>query len=107
MPNVSPSQPVHELLEALVPPTIEAASLTATRDSTDTVRVYGVPYSEHSSFYELMAFVLSLRHIRIIPTVNVGTAASRSWMRAWIDQWTAASRRSNGIMVPPRSELYW
>ena len=107
VPNVSPSQPVHELLEALVPPTIEAASLTATRDSTDTVRVYGVPYSEHSSFYELMAFVLSLRHIRIIPTVNVGTAASRSRMRAWIDQWTAASRRSNGIMVPPRSELYW
>ena len=40
-------------------------------------RVYGVPYSEHSSFTELMAFVAVLSPRRLVPTVNAETARDR------------------------------
>lgn len=63
-------------------------SFRPTRDSTATIQIYGVPYSEHSSFFELTCFALSLESWdRIIPTVNVGNKASRAKMDAWIRAW--------------------
>jgi DNA cross-link repair 1A protein len=66
------------------------------RGSTKRAACYGVPYSEHSSFRELAAFVCALRIDRVIPTVNVGSARSREKMRMWVEKWTA-EKKKNGL----------
>jgi len=40
-------------------------------------RVYSVPYSEHSSFVELVEFVKRIRPRRVTPTVNADTKADK------------------------------
>jgi DNA cross-link repair 1A protein len=74
-----------------------AADLAPQRGSTPRAAVYGVPYSEHSSFRELCAFACALRIDRIVPTVNVGSAASRERMRWWVERW-AEEKRKNGLL---------
>lgn len=59
-----------------------------TRDSTPTIQIIPIPYSEHSSFLELSCFVLGLHSWgRIVPTVNVGNPRSRKKMQDWITKW--------------------
>ncbi|TVY48741.1 DNA cross-link repair protein [Lachnellula occidentalis] len=72
--------------------------LTPQRGSTREASCFGVPYSEHSSFRELTMFVCALRIEKIVPTVNVGSAASRSKMKVWIERWLA-ERRKNGTIA--------
>ncbi|SCV70881.1 BQ2448_3643 [Microbotryum intermedium] len=88
-----------------------AAGMYPQRDSTSTFLGYGVPYSEHSSFYELTCFALSLDYVRMIPTVNVHTPASRKRMDDWLTRWKAEKKRRADAriprLVPPRSENYW
>ncbi|GAA5957649.1 hypothetical protein JCM21900_000780 [Sporobolomyces salmonicolor] len=81
----------------------------------------GVPYSEHSSFFECVPSAFSLLclqltgslvdYTRVIPTVNVHTPASRNKMRKWIDRWTAEEKRRADArlpkIVPYRSEQLW
>ncbi|KAH9007674.1 DNA repair metallo-beta-lactamase-domain-containing protein [Lactarius hengduanensis] len=51
--------------------------LRPARGSTPSAQLFSVPYSEYSSFFELTYFALSLDWARIVPTVNVESAASR------------------------------
>lgn len=67
--------------------------LVPQQGSSRDAMCFGVPYSEHSSFRELMLFVMSLRIERVVPTVNVGSEPSRRRMRGWTDRWLAERRR--------------
>ncbi|KAJ7325215.1 hypothetical protein JRQ81_018235 [Phrynocephalus forsythii] len=51
------------------------------------ITIYGIPYSEHSSFLEMKRFVQWLKPQKIIPTVNVGTWKSRNEMEKHFKNW--------------------
>nr|XP_010981522.2 DNA cross-link repair 1A protein [Camelus dromedarius]XP_031317657.1 DNA cross-link repair 1A protein [Camelus dromedarius] len=51
------------------------------------ISIYGIPYSEHSSYLEMKRFVQWLKPQKIIPTVNVGTSKSRSTMEKYFKEW--------------------
>ncbi|KAI7877093.1 DNA repair metallo-beta-lactamase-domain-containing protein [Mucor mucedo] len=48
------------------------------------IKLFGVPYSEHSSFRELASFIASLKIFHIIPTVNINQLQS---MKNYFDKW--------------------
>ncbi|OBT63651.1 hypothetical protein VE03_07277 [Pseudogymnoascus sp. 23342-1-I1] len=73
------------------------ADLNPQRGSTREAACFGVPYSEHSSFRELTMFCCALRIEKVVPTVNVGSAASRAKMKMWIDRWLT-ERRKKGVI---------
>ncbi|KAK0530048.1 DNA cross-link repair protein PSO2/SNM1 [Tilletia horrida] len=85
--------------------------LFPTRDSSREYQIYGVPYSEHSSFFELTAFALSLDYDRIIATVNVGNPASRAKMEKWFERWMIEKKRRQKAgepdRLPSRTLDYW
>ncbi|KAK5632919.1 hypothetical protein RRF57_008633 [Xylaria bambusicola] len=69
----------------------------AQRGSTREAMCFGVPYSEHSSFRELALFLMTLRIEKVVPTVNIGSEASRKYMKSWTDRWLS-ERRKGGIV---------
>ncbi|KAF9069759.1 DNA repair metallo-beta-lactamase-domain-containing protein [Rhodocollybia butyracea] len=75
------------------------------------VQVYPVPYSEHSSFFELTCFALSLEWGKMIATVNVGSEASRGKMAKWVEKWEKERKKLKNdgkeYMVPSRMHDYW
>ncbi|KAI0923464.1 hypothetical protein AcW1_006418 [Taiwanofungus camphoratus] len=88
--------------------TFTHAHLSPMKNSTAALQVYGVPYSEHSSFFELTCFALSLDWVKMIATVNVGSENSRRKMAKWIERWEAErKKRGKGEVVNCRAQDYW
>jgi DNA cross-link repair 1A protein len=84
------------------------ASLRPARNSTATLQLFGVPYSEHSSFFELTCFALSLNWGKMIATVNVGSERSRGKMIKWFEKWEAERRkRGKDVIIAHREADYW
>ncbi|KAL2138770.1 hypothetical protein VTI28DRAFT_6242 [Corynascus sepedonium] len=75
------------------------SDLVPQRGSSREALCFGAPYSEHSSFRELALFVMALRIERVVPTVNVGSEASRRRMRGWVDRWLSERRRGGLVKV--------
>lgn len=73
--------------------------LVPQQGSSREAMCFGVPYSEHSSFRELMLFVMGLRIEKIVPTVNVGSEPSRRRMKGWTDRWLSERRRGGVIHI--------
>ncbi|KAF9952436.1 DNA break repair nuclease [Modicella reniformis] len=61
--------------------------------TSPTIKIYPIPYSEHSSFNELAGFVRSLNIHKIIPTVGVGSEKNRQAMNEWFRQWQNERRQ--------------
>jgi DNA cross-link repair 1A protein len=55
--------------------------------SHGNITIYGVPYSEHSSFTELQRFVQFLKPEEIIPTVNATDHTKRNAMTKYFKEW--------------------
>ncbi|KIP04536.1 hypothetical protein PHLGIDRAFT_93386 [Phlebiopsis gigantea 11061_1 CR5-6] len=84
------------------------ANINPMRASTTNMQLFGVPYSEHSSFFELTCFALSVDWGRMIATVNVGSEASRGKMAKWVEKWEAEKKKRGKVeVVPHRSPDYW
>ncbi|XP_063261354.1 DNA cross-link repair 1A protein [Prinia subflava] len=57
------------------------------------ITIYGIPYSEHSSYLEMKRFVQWLKPQKIIPTVNVGDWRDRSLMEMHFRDWMTEGSR--------------
>ncbi|KAJ3863527.1 DNA cross-link repair protein pso2/snm1 [Lentinula novae-zelandiae] len=78
------------------------------RGSSSTLQVYPVPYSEHSSFFELTCFAMSFEWGKMIATVNVGSEASRGKMAKWVERWEKERKKlGKNYIVPSRKDDYW
>ncbi|KAI0272307.1 DRMBL-domain-containing protein [Gloeopeniophorella convolvens] len=83
------------------------AHLHPARGSTPAAQLFGVPYSEHSSFFELTCFALSVDWARIVATVNVENASGRNKIATWVARWEAERKRRPPGIVPYRTIEYW
>ncbi|KJA28191.1 hypothetical protein HYPSUDRAFT_129633 [Hypholoma sublateritium FD-334 SS-4] len=76
--------------------------------STSALQLYPIPYSEHSSFYELTCFAMSFSWSKMIATVNVGSDSSRCKMKHWVDKWEIErKKRVKDSIIPYRNIDYW
>jgi len=65
-----------------------SSKLTEIRPSVaGCVSLYGIPYSEHSSFVELGQAVKGWRPSKVIPTVNIGSPQKRAEMQRTFSSW--------------------
>ncbi|KAH7920380.1 DRMBL-domain-containing protein [Leucogyrophana mollusca] len=83
------------------------ADLKPMQKSSYTIQMFGVPYSEHSSFFELTCFAMSCDWGKMIATVNVGSENSRAKMAKWVARWEAEKKRNKDSVVKYREIDYW
>ena len=81
--------------------------LQPSQKSSHNIQIFGVPYSEHSSFFELTCFAMSCDWGRMIPTVNVGNPASRAKMMKWLKRWELEKKSTKPSVIQPRTVDYW
>jgi len=81
--------------------------LRQTKGSDMNLQVYAVPYSEHSSFFELTCFALSTEWEKMIATVNIGSEASRAKMNQWFERWKKEKAKRKDPIVQYRDIDYW
>ncbi|KAI8973190.1 beta-lactamase-like protein [Mycotypha africana] len=74
------------------PPDLTATALKPYYDAP-SLKIYGIPYSEHSSFRELALFIASLDIRRIVPTVNIYSERSRSKMSDLFEKWNMDKKK--------------
>ncbi|KAI8047583.1 DNA repair metallo-beta-lactamase-domain-containing protein [Gilbertella persicaria] len=89
------SQQEKRSLETIIkarPPDLVATSLKPFYD-TSRLKMYDIPYSEHSSFRELAMFIASLDIRRIVPTVNVHSQENRSRMSKLFEEWNRDKKK--------------
>ncbi len=55
------------------------------------VSVYGIPYSEHSSYAELRQALQGWHPVKVIPTVNNGSPHKRGEMQRTFSSWLESS----------------
>lgn len=77
------------------------------KGSDANLQVYAVPYSEHSSFFELTCFALSIKWEKMIATVNIGSEASRAKMNHWFERWRKEKAKRKELIVQYRDTDYW
>ena len=77
------------------------------KGSDINLQVYAVPYSEHSSFFELTCFALSVEWEKMVATVNVGSEASRAKMNKWFECWKKEKAKRKDPVVHYRNIDYW
>lgn len=95
---------IDSLSQVIRPPTDRHLTLTPQHDSP-MLKIYGVPYSEHSSFRELASFIASLDINHVVPTVNNESQKSQQWM--YLDRWKQDKRRIPSQVVPFSVETHW
>ncbi|RHZ80354.1 hypothetical protein Glove_137g61 [Diversispora epigaea] len=75
--------------------------------NSKNLQLFGVPYSEHSSFRELAAFVMSLNVKKIISTVPEGSEKARIEMESWLNKWQKEKENKKIEIVPYLDVNYW
>ncbi|KAI8887772.1 DRMBL-domain-containing protein [Backusella circina FSU 941] len=93
------------LQEIIQPPTTKFTLLSPTHhQSKAKIKIYSVPYSEHSSFRELASFIASLDIGTILPTVNL---AKTREMHVILDAWKYEKQAKKIEVVPFMTEDHW
>lgn len=103
--NTNPSIP--SMISREQKQTFAWSQLKQMKNSSQNLQVYAVPYSEHSSFFELTCFALSFDWGKMIATVNVESEKSRAKMSKWFERWEAERRKSKQGIITHRSPDYW
>lgn len=80
--------PPFSFIENLLPQ--NKKTRTTRNPERDVLRIYSLPYSEHSSYRELSFFCLFLKIREVIPTVNTELPASLEKMNRHISFWRKA-----------------
>lgn len=86
------------LSHVIIPPSDRTLQLSPYYNRSN-IKLYGVPYSEHSSFRELASFIASLKIFHIIPTVNINQL---KFMSEYFDKWEEekSSKRIEVVAYP-------
>ncbi|KAK4516155.1 Mitochondrial carrier protein ymc2 [Mucor velutinosus] len=91
------------LSEIIIPPADRTVQIEPYYNRND-IKLYGVPYSEHSSFRELASFIASMNIYHIIPTVNLSQVQA---MSAYFDKWQEEKMAKRVTVVRYPNQEYW
>ncbi|OBZ82691.1 DNA cross-link repair protein pso2/snm1 [Choanephora cucurbitarum] len=91
------------LFHVITPPSDRSLSLTPFYKN-DKIKLFNVPYSEHSSFRELASFIASLDIKHIIPTVNMHKIQQ---MNIYFERWQEEKRAKKIEVVAYPNEDHW